>query len=75
MGNSIISPDTSIIHICSAFNIPVIGIYPDVAWNLEKFYPLSEKKEIIISGNRNNISDVNSDQIVDSFDRLYKELI
>ncbi|MEZ4692287.1 MAG: glycosyltransferase family 9 protein [Ignavibacteria bacterium] len=47
--NIVISPDTSIIHICSAYNMPVIGIYPDAKWNLEKFYPLSDKKEVVVS--------------------------
>lgn len=70
--NLTITPDTSIIHICSAFNIPVIGIYPDIEWNLEKFYPLSDIKEIVISGNENNIADVRSEQIINSFDRLNK---
>lgn len=72
LSNITISPDTSIIHLCSAFNTPVIGIYPDVKWNLEKFYPLSDNKEIIISGNINNIDDVTPQQVVISFERLSK---
>ena len=70
----VISPDTSIIHICSTFNIPVIGIYPDVKWNLGKFYPLSDIKEVIVSGNKNDIEDVRSDQIINSFDQIIKKI-
>ncbi len=72
--NIVITPDTSIIHICSAFNKPVIGIYPDIKWNLEKFYPLSDKKEVVVSASKRNIADVTSAQILGSFERLYKLL-
>ncbi|MCB0727014.1 MAG: glycosyltransferase family 9 protein [Ignavibacteriae bacterium] len=72
--NIVISPDTSIIHICSAYNIPVIGIYPDLKWNLEKFYPLSDKKEVVVSGNKDNIADVTSAQIIKSFECLFKSV-
>ena len=71
----VISPDTSVIHICSAFNIPVIGIYPDVKWNLEKFYPMSVFREVIVSGNKNDIGDVKSDQIINSFDQIIRKIL
>lgn len=71
----VITPDTSVIHICSAFNIPVIGIYPDLKWNLEKFYPLSDFSEVILSGNRNNIHDVETDFIFRKTEEFNKRLI
>ena len=66
----IISADTSIVHICSVFNKPVVAVYPDVKWNLEKFMPLSDKKQIVISGKENSIEDVKADEIVNAFNRL-----
>ena len=70
----VISPDTSVIHICSAFNVPVIGIYPDLKWNFEKFSPLSEFSEVIFSGNKNNIHDVEPDLIFRKTEEFIKRL-
>jgi len=66
----VITADTSIVHICSAFNIPVVAVYPDVKWNLEKFAPLSENKEIIVSGSKDSIDDVKSDEITEGFKKI-----
>ena len=66
----VITADTSIVHICSAFNIPVIAVYPDVKWNLDKFAPLSDIKEIIVSGSKDSIEDVKSDEISEGFKKI-----
>lgn len=39
----LISPDTSLIHIASAFNVPIIGIYSGLEEFYNKFHPLSDK--------------------------------
>lgn len=39
----LISPDTSLIHIASAFNVPIIGIYNGLEEFYNKFHPLSDK--------------------------------
>ncbi len=66
----IITADTSIVHICSVFNKPVVAVYPDVKWNLEKFLPLSDNNQIVVSGKDNSIDDVKADEIVNAFNRL-----
>lgn len=70
----IISADTSIVHLCSAFNKPLVALYPDVKWNLEKFAPLSDIQEIIISGKANSIEDIKADEIVDRFKKLVNNI-
>ena len=70
----VITPDTSVTHLCSAFNKPVVALYPDVKWNLEKFFPLSDNYEIIVSGNENSINDVSSDLLKTSFYRLLEKI-
>ncbi|WP_443743124.1 glycosyltransferase family 9 protein [Sutterella sp.] len=54
----IITPDTSIIHVASAFNIPVVAMYRNNGreyYNytmLETLTPLFETREIIISSEK-----------------------
>ena len=57
----VISPDTAIIHMASAFNVPVVGLYTDVKWNLERFAPLSEKQRILISPDKDSIKHITPD--------------
>lgn len=68
--DAVITADTSIVHICSAFNKPVVALYPDVKWNLNKFAPLSKSQEVIISENASNIFDIEADQIIKGFGKL-----
>lgn len=70
----VISADTSIVHVCSAFNIPVIGLYPDVKWNFEKFAPLSSFNEVIISKNKNSLEGIEAGEIADAYMRLIKKI-
>ncbi|MBK8550988.1 MAG: glycosyltransferase family 9 protein [Ignavibacteria bacterium] len=70
----VISADTSIVHLCSAFNKPIVALYPYVKWNLEKFAPLSDIQEIIISGKDNSIEDIKADEIVDRFKKLVNKI-
>jgi heptosyltransferase III len=43
----VVTPDTSIVHIASAFNIPQIALFPPVEWNLHKFKPLSDRAVVL----------------------------
>ncbi|MEP7146673.1 MAG: glycosyltransferase family 9 protein [bacterium] len=70
----VITPDTSVIHICSVFNTPVTGLYPNVTWNLDKFKPLSDQNEIIISKDKESISDIQADEVLESFKRLAEKI-
>ncbi|MBX7042591.1 MAG: hypothetical protein K1X85_06785 [Ignavibacteria bacterium] len=66
----VISPDTSVIHLCSAYNTPVVGIYPDVEWNLRRFAPLSTLSETIISGSDAGLKKVKPQKVAEAFLRL-----
>jgi len=52
----IITPDTSLVHIASCFNVPIVAVYHKVEWNIKRFAPLSDKKVILISTEENKIS-------------------
>jgi heptosyltransferase III len=45
----VISPDTSVVHIASAFNVPCIALFHSLWWNVHKFAPLSTQKWIVQS--------------------------
>lgn len=44
----VISPDTSIVHIASAWNKPIVALFPNIGWNFSKFAPLSERQKVIM---------------------------
>lgn len=66
----VISPDTAIIHIASAFNTPVIGLYNNVEWNLERFKPLSEKSTVLISQDAESINSITPEQVLEAYKKL-----
>lgn len=45
----VISPDTAVIHIASAFNRPTVGLYANCGWNLNSFSPRAEHSVMIIN--------------------------
>ncbi|MCE1166200.1 MAG: glycosyltransferase family 9 protein [Bacteroidetes bacterium] len=65
----VITPDTSLIHIASAFNVPVVGIYHNVDWNLRRFAPLSDRKVVLVSDEKNKIR-IDADKICESINSL-----
>lgn len=66
----VITPDTSVVHLCAAFNIPLVAVFPNVKWNLDKFYPLSDYSEVIISDNNVSVNDVNAETLTNAFNKL-----
>ena len=71
----VLTADTSIVHICSTFNIPLVGIYPDLEWNLEKFKPLSDDYEVVISQSENSIKEVSGGEIAEKVLKLSRKII
>jgi ADP-heptose:LPS heptosyltransferase len=45
--NLVVTPDTAVVHIASAFNVPQIALFPSVEWNLNKFLPLSSLSVVV----------------------------
>jgi len=60
----VISPDTSVVHIAAAFNIPVIGLYPRVEWNLKKFHPLSDRSAAILPEETQTFQDIPAESVI-----------
>ncbi|MFA6541419.1 MAG: glycosyltransferase family 9 protein [Bacteroidota bacterium] len=66
----VVSVDTSIVHIASAFDIPIVALYPDVEWNLNKFKPLSTRQSVIVSSSPVSLLDISPDAVLSRIDGL-----
>lgn len=70
----LISPDTSAIHIASCFNKPVVSLYNNVQWNINKFAPLSDQSIILKSKERNSIDSISPHNVLEAFSKLVQEI-
>jgi len=61
----IITPDTSIAHIASAFNKPVITIHENNLHSYKLFAPTSDINKTIFSKNRNNLKGFSIEELID----------
>jgi ADP-heptose:LPS heptosyltransferase len=69
----LITPDTSAVHIASAFQIPVIALFPNVKWNFVSFAPYKTFNKIILAESE-RIEQIPVEKIINAFDELIKEL-
>ncbi len=44
-----VTPDTSVVHMASALNTPILAIYADDPKNYQEWHPLSDKAEVIFN--------------------------
>jgi len=44
-----VTPDTSVVHMASALNTPILAIYADDEKNYQEWHPLSDKSEVIFN--------------------------
>ncbi|MEO6695243.1 MAG: glycosyltransferase family 9 protein [Ignavibacteria bacterium] len=70
----IITADTSIVHICSAFDKPVLALFPNVEWNFKKFKPLSKYSGSILSPNGNSMRGIKPDEVKEEFLKLVEKI-
>jgi len=69
--NLLISPDTSLIHIAAAFDIPVIALTNNIPWNITKFEPLSTYSNIIFPKNINEIvENIEIEQVLEAYNNF-----
>ena len=70
----IISPDTSIVHIASALNKPIISIHVK---NLDSYYlfaPTSSRNKTVFSSQKNSLQGFDANKVVEFSTELIKEL-
>lgn len=69
----LITADTAAVHIASAFNIPVIALYPDYEWNFISWQPLSAKYRSL-RASAHNINSINVEEVFKSFQEIVLEI-
>lgn len=69
----LITPDTSLVHIASCFNTPLIGLYRKTLVDHTQFGPLSTLQEAIISPTP-NVIDIDTESIAIALRRMLKTL-
>jgi ADP-heptose:LPS heptosyltransferase len=68
--NLIISPDTSLVHVASALDRPVLGIFQDDGVKVTEWGPRSSRFETVIAPDRNSISGFSIEEVVMKAQRL-----
>ena len=60
----VISPDTSVVHIASAYNRPTVGLYPPLPDNLRLFAPLSDRSAAVVARDGGEIAEIETDDVI-----------
>jgi ADP-heptose:LPS heptosyltransferase len=70
---AVVSPDTSIIHLASAFNKPTVGLYPPIEWNAVRFAPLSERHRVVMAPTDGSVADIEVEQVVTAVNEVLRK--
>ncbi|WP_292000763.1 glycosyltransferase family 9 protein [Chlorobium sp.] len=65
----LVSLDTSLIHVASCLNVPVVGLYRNRRDDIVRFSPLSERHEIVVSSGE-LVDDIPAGPVVEAVSRL-----
>ncbi len=65
-----ITPDTSLVHIARAFDVPVVGLYSKFMKNFLLWRPYDQEIGAVVSANDGNIFDITVEQVFDTFEKL-----
>ena len=71
----LISPDTSLIHVASAFNKPILALYNGLHSNYMKFAPLSSLKDIVFAADgQKSIEEIDTHIVIDKLSDLLNRI-
>jgi ADP-heptose:LPS heptosyltransferase len=71
--NLVVTLDTSIVHIASAFDVPQIALFPDVEWNVIKFRPLSSLAVVLQPEKGEAISTIPAERVIGEIEKMFKK--
>jgi len=72
--DTLITPDTSMVHIARLMKVPVVGLYSGHLRNFRFWRPYRQKYGAVMSKNRMNLHDIEPARVVEEFDKLYKDV-
>jgi ADP-heptose:LPS heptosyltransferase len=70
----VVTPDTSAVHIASAFNVPQIALFPCVEWNLIKFRPLSSLSVVVQPEKEEAVSTIPAEKVVGEIEKMLEKI-
>ncbi len=65
--DSLISPDTSLVHIARSFDIPVIGLYPEYKKVYRQWLPYRQPEGLVLSYGDDNIFNITVEEVFAKF--------
>ncbi len=72
----VISPDTSIVHIASAFDTPLLGLYGDKTINYLRFSPMSTLSEVVFRENQEpSMKDIPLERVYSSYLKIREKIL
>lgn len=72
----VITVDTSIVHIASAYDKPIFALYPSIKSNFIKFAPLSKYKKIVFADEGSlSINTIKPSTALEYFEQFLEELV
>jgi ADP-heptose:LPS heptosyltransferase len=66
----VVTLDTSVVHIASAFDVPQIALFPDVEWNLKKFRPLSSLSVVVQPEKGEAVSTIPAERVIGEIEKF-----
>ncbi len=71
--NFLFTPDTSVVHLASAYNIPMFGIYVKFNTNDMVWYPYQSKYELVIT-EEENFKNLETSEVIPKFIEFFKKV-
>jgi ADP-heptose:LPS heptosyltransferase len=71
----VVTLDTSIVHIASAFNIPQVALFPASEWNVARFRPLSDLSIVVQPSQEATISSIPASDVINAAQSILSKII
>jgi heptosyltransferase-3 len=68
---AVVTPDTSIVHLASAFDVPTVGLYPSIAWNAALFAPLARRSRMVMAPEDQPVSRIEVREVLDAIEEVF----
>lgn len=72
--NLLVSPDTSLIHIARAFEVPVVGLYSRATKNFKRWQPYRQTDGAVVGDHEDNIHDISVASVLERLQVVLKRI-
>lgn len=69
----VVSPDTSVVHLARAFQVPVVGLYPRPQWMVDRWKPYGQTIGVVRSDDDGDIADISPEAVMAAFRDLTRQ--